>query len=360
MIEGHGGNIFALAERLGCRPEDIVDMSSNINPLGALPGLIEHLRERLERISMLPEVDAHSAARAIASLLAVTEERVLAGGGTSQFIYAAGAALRSRKVLIVGPTYADYADACRLCGLEPDFFLTRAEENFALDLKRLAATLPGYDTVFLCNPNNPTGHLVDHEPLLDLCARHPDSRFVIDESYLPFASADHGRSMSDCGLENVLVLWSASKIFGMPGLRAGFVVANPPVIARFRRLLPPWSMNSLAQEAVRFLGANPEAVNAFIARTQTYLAEEGHRFRQRLQSDRLILYPSATSYLLIGLPTDRSATMVCEALAEHRFLIRNCANFHGLDESFIRIALKDAASNETIARHLLAVVGATE
>ncbi|MDR2551343.1 MAG: aminotransferase class I/II-fold pyridoxal phosphate-dependent enzyme [Desulfobulbus sp.] len=357
MIQGHGGNIFGLAEQLGCRPEEIVDMSSNINPLGTLPGLIEHLRGRMDRISALPEVDARSAARAIAALLGVAEERVLAGGGTTQFIYAACAALASRKVLIVGPTYADYADGCRVCGIEPDFFLAGAAHDFALDVERLAAALPGYDTVFLCNANNPTGHLVDHGALLALCTRHPRVRFVIDESYLPFAPADRSHSMSGCGLDNVAVLWSVSKIFGMPGLRAGFLVANTPAIDRFRRLMQPWSMNSLAQEAVCFLGTDPEAVAAFIDRTRAYLAEEGRRFRQRLQTGRLILYPSATSYVLIGLPADRTATTVCRALAEQRFLIRNCANFYGLDEGFIRIALKDATVNETVARHLLAAVG---
>ena len=357
MIQGHGGNIFGLAERLGCRPEDIVDMSSNINPLGALPGLIEHLQARMEKISVLPEVDARSAARAIASLLGVAKERVLAGGGTTQFIYAACAALASRKVLIVGPTYADYADGCRVGGIEPDFFLTRPEHGFALDLQRLSAALPGFDTVFLCNPNNPTGHLVDHDELRTLCTDHPQIRFVIDESYLPFAPADRSRGMSDCGLENVIVLWSVSKIFGMPGLRAGFLVANPPIIERFRRLMQPWCMNSLAQEAVCFLGANLEAAASFIDRTRAYLVAEGHRFRQRLQPGRLILYPSATSYVLIGLPADHTATRVCHALAEYRFLIRNCANFHGLAEDSIRIALKDAAANETVARHLLAIVG---
>jgi len=360
MIQGHGGNIFGLAEQLGCRPEDIFDMSSNINPLGALPGLIEHLRDRMEKISVLPEVDARSAARAIAALLGVDAKRVLAGGGTTQFIYAACAALASRKALIVGPTYADYADGCRVCGIEPDFFLTRPEHDFALDTEQLAARLPGYDTVFLCNSNNPTGHLADHVTLLDLCARHPHIRFVIDESYLPFAPSDHGQSMSGCGLNNVAVLWSVSKIFGMPGLRAGFLVANIPIIDRFRRLMQPWSMNSLAQEAVLFLGANPVATAAFIDRTRAYLTEEGRLFRQRLYTGRLILYPSAASYLLIGLPADRTATMVCRALAEQKILIRNCANFHGLDEGYIRIALKDAAANETIARHLLAVVGEKE
>ena len=357
MIQGHGGNIFGLAEQLGCRPEEIIDMSSNINPLGALPGLIEHLRGQIKKISVLPEVDARSSARVIAALLGVNEERVLAGGGTTQFIYAACAALASRNALIVGPTYADYADGCRVCGLEPDFFLTRAAHDFALNTEQLAAKLPGYDTVFLCNPNNPTGHLIDHDALLELCARHPRIRFVIDESYLPFAPADRSQSMSGYGLSNVAVLWSVSKIFGMPGLRAGFLVTNTEMADRFRRLMQPWSMNSLAQEAVLFLGANPETVAAFIDRTRVYLAGEERLFRQRLQTDRLILYPSATSYVLIGLPPDCTATMVCRGLAEQRFLIRNCANFHGLDEGYIRIALKDAAANETVARHLLAVVG---
>jgi len=360
MIQGHGGNIFGLAEQLGCRPDDIIDMSSNINPLGAMPGLIEHLKARIDRIRVLPEADARSSARAIAALLGVAEERVLAGSGTTQFIYTACTALAARKVLIVGPTYADYADGCRVCGIEPAFLLTRAEQDFTLDQERLAAVLPDYDTVFLCNPNNPTGHLVDHGVLLDLCLRHPRVRFVIDESYLPFAAADRGRSLSDCCLDNVVVLWSVSKIFGMPGLRAGFLVANAPMIDRFRRLMQPWSVNGLAQEALRFLGANREQVTAFIERTRAYLADEGQLFRQRLQTGRLTLYPSVTSYVLIGLPADRTAASVCSALAEHRLLIRNCANFHGLDQGYIRIALKDAATNEIVARHLRAAVGAVD
>jgi threonine-phosphate decarboxylase len=358
MIQGHGGNVSDLAEQLGCRPEEIVDMSSNINPLGALPGLIDRLGDRLDRIRVLPEVDGRGAIRAIAALLGVAEERVLAGGGTTQFIYTACAALTSRRVLIVGPTYADYADGCRIHGIEPDFFLATPAERFVLDLERLEAALSGHDTVFVCNPNNPTGHLIPHAALLALCRRHPEVRFLIDESYLPFVPADHDQGMSGCGLDNVIVLWSVSKIFGMPGLRAGFLVANPPVVDRFRRWMQPWCVNSLAQEAVCFLGANQAAVATFIARTRAHLAAEGALFRQRLSNNRLTLYPSTTSYVLIGLPTDRTATGICRALAAQRFLIRNCANFYGLDEGFIRIALKDAATNEAVTRHLLAAVGA--
>lgn len=355
MIQGHGGNVVGLAEQLGCRPEDIIDMSSNINPLGALPGLIEHLQERLGRITVLPEVDGRGAVQAIASLLKVDGERVLAGGGTTQFIYAACAALETRRALIVGPTYADYADGCRVHGIEPAYFLATPADRFTVHLDRLATALNGVDTVFLCTPNNPTGQLIPHAGLRDLCAQHPGVRFIIDESYLPFAEEDQG--MSACGLDNVIVLWSVSKIFGMPGLRAGFLVANQPIIDRFRRWMQPWCVNSLAQEAVAYIGANLKAVAAFIAATRAHLAEERRLFRQRLAAAPLTLFPSTTSYMLIGLPQGLTATAVCRSLAEHRFLIRNCANFHGLGEGFIRIALKDAATNAAVARHLLAAVG---
>ena len=357
MIQGHGGNIFAVAQQVGCRPEEITDMSSNINPLGSLPGLIEHLKERLDRIRVLPEVDGRAAIQAIAALLGVAAERVLAGGGTTQFIYTACAALASRRVLIVGPTYADYTDGCRVHDIEPDFFLAGPTDGFAPNLERLEAALAGYDTVFVCNPNNPTGQLIPHAGLLHLCRTHPEVRFIIDESYLPFVPADRNHSMSASGLDNVVALWSVSKIFGMPGLRAGFLVANPPVVDRFRRYMQPWCVNSLAQEAVCFLGANREAVARFINDTRIFLDREGNLLRQRLHGGSLTLYPSTTSYFLLGLPEGRTATGVCRALAEHRFLIRNCANFHGLDEGYIRIALKDAATNEAVSNHLLAAVG---
>jgi threonine-phosphate decarboxylase len=357
MIQGHGGNVFAVAQQVGCQPEEIIDMSSNINPLGALPGLIDHLKERLDRIRVLPEVDCRLAIQAIAALLGVATERVLAGGGTTQFIYTACAALTSRRVLIVGPTYADYTDGCRVHDIEPDFFLAGPTEGFAPNLERLEAALAGYDTVFVCNPNNPTGQLIPHAGLLHLCRTHPEVRFIIDESYLPFVPADRNHSMSASDLDNVVVLWSVSKIFGMPGLRAGFLVANPPVIDRFRRYMQPWCVNSLAQEAVCFLGANREAVARFISDTRTFLDREGDLLRGRLHGGSLTLYPSMTSYFLIGLPEGRTATGVCRALAEQRFLIRNCANFHGLDEGYIRIALKDGATNEVVSHHLLAAVG---
>ena len=114
MLIGHGGNIFDLAQELRCDPFDIVDMSSNINPLGPLPGLVGFLKENLTAITALPQVDARNTAQVFATRNLLDLAQVIAGNGTTQFIYTMPPALDTRRALILGPTYADYADATRL------------------------------------------------------------------------------------------------------------------------------------------------------------------------------------------------------------------------------------------------------
>jgi threonine-phosphate decarboxylase len=353
MIQGHGGDIYAMAQRLGCRPEAIIDMSSNINPLGMPPGLQSHLHDCLHWAGALPEADAGKAIAHMAALLNVDSHRILAGNGTTQFIYTACAALNARKVLIVGPTYADYADACRMHHLQPHYFLSIAETRFAVDLERLDQMLFDFDTVFICNPNNPTGRLIACDALLALCRQHSKTHFVVDESYLPFAAVDGSQSMVACELDNLSVLWSISKIFAVPGLRAGFLIANQNTISRFRRLMQPWSLNSLAQAAVAYLGSNRTAMYRFIDETRRYLEKERARFCDAMASrTQLTLFPSETSYILMALPKGVDADDLCRHMAQGRILIRNCGNFHGLSDRYVRVALKDPEINRLACNYL--------
>jgi len=357
MIQGHGGDIYALARQLKCNPAEIVDMSSNINPLGMPPGLRDDLKENLESAGLLPEADGRTAIESMARLLEVNPDRMLAGGGTTQFIYNACPALKSKRVLILGPTYADYADACHMHGLEPQHYLLNAAQRFEADMDLLERTVAGFDTVFICNPNNPTAGLISIDGLHRLCQRHPQTRFIIDESYMPFVPARQSFSMAHCGLRNVIVLWSVSKIFGLPGLRTGFLIADEEVRGAFKRFMQPWCVNSLAQAAVACLGRNKTAVQNFIEQTRLFLEKERHLFRERLTPCRSItLYPSVTSYILLELPGPMSAQGICDTLARRRLLIRNCSNFNGLSDRFVRVALKSSAINKMAADWLVEVI----
>lgn len=356
MIIGHGGNIHALARQLSCRPEEIIDMSSNMNPLGPPPGLMDHLSARLDSIFALPEADANRMKTAAADWYRVCPAQVLGGNGTTQFIYTLPRALNTQKALILAPTYADYTDACRMAAVAWDYLFSRPEDDFMPDIRALDQTAGAYDTVFICNPNNPTGRLIPASELTWLCRKHPDTFFIIDESYLPFVLAGETESLVNRGLKNAIILSSMSKIFRIPGLRVGFVIGAETVIQKLAAHAMPWSVNSLAQEAICYLFARSAMVERFIESARNFAAEEKKRFTRAFQDVPAIhFYPSATGFLLAELKNMTAATVWTE-MARHRFLIRDCSNFGGLSDKFIRISLKIAAENERGAHMLKQIV----
>lgn len=354
MIQGHGGNTHLLAERLGCRPDQIHDVSSNINPMGPPPGLMSYLQKHMEAVFTLPEVDSRSAEAQMADVLGVEQNAILAGAGTTQFIHVMFEILRSEKILILGPTYSDYADVCGLKGLQPAYLQATAENDFHPDLQRLDRMAGQVDTVVICNPNNPTGSLIPGNILREICCRHADARFVIDESYMGFLPSAKDESMVSCGLDNVIVLHSISKLYRLAGLRIGFLTAAPEMVHRFRVRRTPWSLNSLAQSAVRYLATQTETIAQFVEQSRNYITRERQLFFERLEvGGRLKAYPSHTTFFLVELFGELSAPSVWERFAREGVLIRDCSNFVGLGDRFIRIAINRAEINEKIAVRLL-------
>ena len=357
MIRGHGGNIDEMARRLKCRPEAIVDMSSNVNPYGPPADLVAHLKAQLFRIGTLPEVDARSAVERFAAHHGLLVDEVAIGSGTTQLIYDLPRALETRRALILGPTYADYKDGCQRQQAASAFCMARETNGFRPDLNEIRAALADVDTVYVCNPNNPTGALLEGEILMSLCREFPDKHFVVDESYLPFVAHPEKTSLIGRRPPNALVLHSMSKIFRIPGLRIGFAVGGVEIIRRLKNGALPWNVNSLALEALHYLLDAGEAMTHFVQETRDRLA-----LAQTAMSDRLAripglrMFPSATGFFLVRLPAPHRSETIYRQLAEKRILVRDCANFDGLSDRFIRISLQDNETNlqcaETLERIL--------
>ncbi|MGD8268230.1 MAG: aminotransferase class I/II-fold pyridoxal phosphate-dependent enzyme [Desulfobacterales bacterium] len=357
MIHGHGGNIYQLARELGCDPTEIVDMSSNVNPLGPPPELMDHLKAHLGCIKALPEVAAESMERMFADHNRIDANQVMAGSGTTQMIYDLPRALEMREALIVGPTYVDYADGCRLGNVACRFAHARESDHFKVDADRLREQIAPVDAVYICNPNNPTGQLIDADAIRELCQDFPRQQFIVDESYLPFVKHHAHHSLLRDRPANALVLTSMSKIFRIPGLRVGFIVGEAGAIQRLRHLAPPWSVNSLAQTAVRFLLTNEPLSRNFIARTQAFIAaERGFMIDALAALTDLRIYPSHTSFFILRLPEPYRAVAVCRALSADRILVRDCTNFEGLSERFVRISLKTTDVNRQCVALLQALL----
>ena len=353
MIRGHGGDIYELARKIGCEPGDVIDMSSNINPLGPVPDLLEYLQRNLSVLNALPDVDGKELVEKFAEGYGLPVERVLAGNGTTQFIYSSPLALKIKKAVILGPTYADYGDACRIHNVDLKYVPSEESNHFQPDVETLSRLLGDEDAAFICNPNNPTGTLIERNDILKLCESHPKIRFIIDESYLPFTDQYDQTTMLNSHIDNVIVLHSFSKIFCVPGLRLGFMVASPKNAARFRRLYQPWSVNSLAQDAGLFLINHVVSDDTFIRTTQAFVTKEHQVFRERLgEIEALKVFPSVTSFMLIKMREKYDASQLCSILSKDRILIRNCGNFEGLSDQYVRISLKSSEINAKVAQKL--------
>ena len=343
MLKGHGGNRIELARQLGCLPQEIIDMSSNINPLGPPPGLIDYLREHIDAVGRFPEVDSREIAEQFADQSRIDADRVLAGNGTTQFIYALPQALGMKSALIVGPTYSDYADACRLNNVNITFVTAAESRNFQPELNQISKHLGAVDSVFICNPNN----------LKVLCRAYPDTIFVVDESYLSFIQDAEENSIRREELSNLIVLVSISKIFAIPGLRIGFVVSSGERMQQMRRFLQPWSVNSLAQLATGYLMVKKNEMDTFIRETSRLITAERERFITAFEDvPDIILYPTTTNFLVAGLQNGLNADVVCRRLTEHKIMVRNCRNFFGLTNRHIRISLKLPEHNLMLTQNL--------
>lgn len=337
----HGGNIVATARALGCGVQELIDMSSNLTPLGMVPGLRDVLAQGLDQVSFLPEAESETLCQVFARKFGLGEDEVLAGNGTTEFIFALPHLFAGGRAIIVNPTYADYRLACTWAGVSAKDFMLTLEQDFHLDLDRLAGLLRGGELVFICNPNNPTGAVTPTPDLHAFVSSHPATFFLVDESYMPFTRQ---QSLLNHELPpNLFVLFSASKIYGIPGLRLGFLAAKATNLTTFTQQRKPWGVNRLAQLAGEYL---LQHADFYVDEVRGYVESERKRFVESLRkTGGLRVIPGEANFMLCHLAGPLLAPQLAEKLLARRIMIRNCASFAGLDDHFFRVSLKGRDEN---------------
>ena len=347
----HGGEIDKL-RRLGLEVEGLLDFSVNLNPLGPPEQLMRLLRERLDEIGRYPEARSETLRSKLAELLGVPGDCLIASNGSTQLIYAICRALRPREVLIPQPTFSEYERAAVRCGARISELLLRPEDGFEPRMDELIDRLRRSDMAFICNPNNPTGHLLGRGLLLDLIERFPDVVFVLDEAFIDFADRSASLASEAPKLPNLVVLRSPTKLLAMPGLRLGYAVSNPQLISKLEEEIEPWSVNRLAQiagEALPELEGFIEDSARFVRRERGFLIEGISAI------EGLHPFPSRANFLLIRSDTLGSRAIQMRLLGRG-ILIRDCSNFKGLDGRFFRVAVRRREENERLLGALREVV----
>jgi len=344
---GHGGNMQQLADRLGCKPSDILDFSANINPLGPPEYIWNVLARNLPDIIHYPDSEAAELVSAIAKSYRLQPDQVVVGNGTSELLFAALRAIKVRRAIIPVPAYIDYRQACEQAAVPVHSLILGPEDNFQPDLEQLTAELRTGDLVILGQPNNPTGKMVDRQQLLNLAEQNPEVMFLVDEAFAGFV-ADYS-SLAGCS-NNIIVLCSLTKLFAVPGLRLGFLAASLQVCRKIRQQLSPWSVNSLAQAA----GAAMVGDTFFIQKSCELVSRNRQFFCEQLEKiPSLKVVSSAANFLLLHLNADLSATELADNLLQQaRIAVRVCDNYEGLDDHYLRIAVRSRQDNEQLIRAL--------
>jgi threonine-phosphate decarboxylase len=348
----HGGNVFAVARSLGIPPEEILDFSASINPLGPSPGVRLAVAAAFDRLVHYPDRDCSELTAALAHRHGCEPASVCVGNGSTELIHLLPRLIAGGRALLVAPTFSEYAAALRQAGWGYDRFVLSPEDGFSLPLDALKAELAkDYALLFLCNPGNPTGRLYERDEVavvLDFC-REAGTLLVLDEAFMDFCEAGSAKRLVIDSGEGV-VLRSMTKFHAFPGLRLGYALAAVPLAERLTALRLPWGVNTLAQAA----GIAALADGGHRARTIACVAAERAFLATGLaELPGVRLYPGEANYLLGRLEDGMTAASVQERLLTSRILIRNCANFPGLDDRFFRVAVRSREENE----RLLAALG---
>jgi len=347
MLEryGHGGDLGTAAALYGRPAESFVDFSSNMNPWGPPEGARAAMLRAWERIDAYPDPAARALRAALADKHGVPIESIWVGNGAAEAIDLALRALQPTVAALTAPGFAEYETAVEHAGGRIFPIALTADDGFRLRPEAVkAAASAGADAIVLGHPNNPTGRTLAPDTIE--AALDGFRAVVVDEAFLDFSPEEEKLTLVRRAAERpgLFVTRSLTKFYAIPGLRLGYVVAHPDRIARIRALAVPWSANGIALE----VGAAVLADREFEGRTLRWLPPERDRLSARLDALGLRVFPSEANFLLARLPEGVKAGDVQTSLGREGVLVRNASTFRGLDDSYIRLAVKKREANELL------------
>lgn len=349
-MSGHGGDIYAASRRTGIPREKILDFSASINPLGMPEGAARAIEDAVGSLCHYPEPYSEELTGHVARHLSIDPETVVCGNGSTELIYLIPRVLRPGRVLIPRPTFAEYERACVASGASEIVGLhLRAEEEFDVEPGAFIDGMteaPFCDMAFLCNPNNPTGRLVSGDNVLRCAeaAREKGCYLVVDEAFIDFCTeASVVREVKDNPY--LIVLRSMTKFYALAGLRIGCAVFHPSLADRVAACKEPWTVNTLAQRA----GIASLEDESFRKTSLAMMKEEKEFMKEGMNKIGVSFIPSRANYYLLRMPR---AEEVRTSLEQRGILVRGCSTFPGLDNTYLRVAVRSRRENSMLLKEM--------
>ena len=353
----HGGNVHAASRELGQDLTKLIDFSASINPLGPSPGVWRAISHARRLMTHYPDPDCWELRQALAMRWQLDPEQIVVGNGSTELIDVLPRALNIRHLLIVQPTFSEYAASMERSGGRVSCVYAKRADQYAQPIDDLCRTIAprrgdseSINGIMLCNPNSPSGQACSADAIAKLArvAQRCGQWLIIDEAFADYCPERSFLSFVS-SWPRVVVIRSLTKFYALPGLRVGCVVAGSAVIKRFRRHIPPWSVNAMGQVAA--LAAIHDASHA--RKSLRFMTRERERFGRLLAAlPRCSVIPTAANYFLVELPHGRSAGDITKQLRREGLLIRDCSLLPGMNARSIRLAVRSSHDNNRLIQAL--------
>jgi threonine-phosphate decarboxylase len=326
-----------------------VDCSSSVNPLGTPPGalraIVKHAKELSSRY---PDPECTELRKSLSEYLALDPSWIVVANGAVEIIYWFAQAFAGKAVVIPAPTFCEYELASQLAGATVRFAQMR---QFILDSDSIIRQARGADALYLCNPNNPTGLLATSE--IERIITNVDKQTVVllDECFIELVDSTDRNSLIAklAEFDNLIILRSLTKSFGLAGLRVGYACCKPPNVEKLKMRRIPWNVNGLAQAA----GVAALSDSKYLARARRIIARERKFLFERLSRTKSFdpMY-SDVNYFMLNLRDKDSTTFRDSLLRKTGVLVRDCSTFTGMDRHHVRIAVKTRSEDLRLVKAL--------
>lgn len=337
----HGGDWAGYQAKYGCQP---LDFSANITPLGLPEGIQKAIIEAIPAADRYPDPLCRELTAAIAEKENVSETCCLCGNGAADLIFRVVTAVKPQKALLTAPCFAEYAQALATVNCKLEQYILREEPEFRLDADFLNHITQDTDMVFLCEPNNPTGVTTDRKLLLEILemCREVGAVLVLDECFNDFLDEPQMHSLKTelQRYPNLLILKAFTKLYAMAGVRLGYCLSSDrELLEKMRQAGQPWAVSSLAQAA----GLAALREDAYVESVRKLIREERFWLKEKLKGLGLRVIDGEANYILF-----QCRKNLVQPMREKGILLRSCGNYKGLDDTWIRTAVRTHAENERL------------
>ncbi|MGK7904939.1 MAG: threonine-phosphate decarboxylase CobD [Hormoscilla sp.] len=341
----HGGNLVWAAALAGCRPEELLDFSASINPLGPPESAIAAITAHLDALKAYPDPDYQQLRSALAARHQLPPEWIIPGNGAAELLTWVACSLSELEATyLVTPAFADYWRALRAFNvfvLEMPLSIVSGQWSVSWNFN----TQTSQKGLLLNNPHNPTGLLWTREEICSLLSRF--ALVVVDEAFMDFLPPDQDQSLIPVVRDypHLVIVRSLTKFYSLPGLRLGYAIAHPDLLQQWRAWRDPWPVNTLAAAA----GVACVQDLEFQQQTWSWLPPSRSSLLKGLGSlPGLQVYKGAANFLLVESDYP-SSQLQRDLLLHYRLLIRDCLSFSQLGDRYFRVAVRSADDNQ----HLL-------